>query len=125
MDRKVKSFRLRVDLLDWLKAYASERGSSEIAVMESALVDFRSAGEGGVPDLPGDDSPPVSPTQQQPVAPFTPRSIGPVSTQALMAKAAEYVGATPVVPVEETQAYMAGQRQRKLNEAMLRARNGR
>lgn len=56
MDRKVKSFRLRVDLLDWLESYAQTRGSSQIAVMEAAVESFQGLARGGVPDLP----PPVA-----------------------------------------------------------------
>jgi hypothetical protein len=52
MDRKVKSFRLRVDLLDWLESYAQTRGSSQIAVLEAAVESFQGLSEGGVPNLP-------------------------------------------------------------------------
>jgi hypothetical protein len=56
MDRKVKSFRLRVDLLDWVEDYARERGSKQIQVVEAALEEFRRSSEGGVPDLPPEKS---------------------------------------------------------------------
>lgn len=51
MDRKVKSFRLRTDLLAWIESYAKERGSTQIAVLESAVESFKRDCEGGVPDL--------------------------------------------------------------------------
>lgn len=52
MDRKLKSLRMRVDLLDWVKEYAAGRGSTEIAVFEQAVISFKRDTEGGVPDLP-------------------------------------------------------------------------
>jgi hypothetical protein len=54
MDRKVKSFRLRTDLLSWVESYAAERGSTQVAVLEQALESLRADAEGGVPDLPVD-----------------------------------------------------------------------
>lgn len=55
MDRKVKSFRLRVDLLEWLKEYADERCCSEVSLMEHALKSLQEDVARGVPDLPASE----------------------------------------------------------------------
>jgi hypothetical protein len=52
VDRKVKSFRLRVDLLAWVESYAKQRGSTQVAVLEEAIAGLRLDCEGGAPDLP-------------------------------------------------------------------------
>jgi hypothetical protein len=59
MARKVASFRLDVDLLDWVGVYAKTRGASQAVVIESALANLKREAEGGVPDLPVADTPEV------------------------------------------------------------------
>jgi hypothetical protein len=71
VDRKVKSFRLRTDLLAWIESYAKERGSTQIAVLEAAIGSFKDMAGGGVPDLP-EEEPAVVPARvmhQQPPQP--------------------------------------------------------
>lgn len=58
MAKKVKSFRLDVDLIDWVDGYATERKSTQAAVVEEALRSFKADSEGGVPDLPAEVSAP-------------------------------------------------------------------
>jgi hypothetical protein len=59
MAKKAATFRLEVDLLDWVATYAKSRGTTQAVVLEGALSAFRDGCEGGVPDLPVADSPEV------------------------------------------------------------------
>jgi HrpA-like RNA helicase len=49
--RRLLSFRVPVDLADWLTAYAQSRSASSTAVVVAALREFRALSERGVPDL--------------------------------------------------------------------------
>jgi hypothetical protein len=109
MDRKVKSFRLRTDLLSWVESYAAERGSTQVAVLEQALESLRADAEGGVPDLPVD----------QPIGGAGVVVAVPVSTPAV-----PVVGVTTARQLLERGVSLEVMaRQRKLNEAAARARS--
>lgn len=106
MDRKVKSFRLRVDLLDRLKGCASERGSSEVSVMEAALVSFFDDSAAGVPDLDVTSEVPDDPAL----------------TRAEQVAAAMVAAAGQVRPARELMERVAMDRQALLNQQAARAR---
>lgn len=72
MAKKVKSFRLDVDLIDWVDGYATERKSTQAAVVEEALRSFKADSEGGVPDLPSEAQ------WKNPPRPVTPKPAAPV-----------------------------------------------
>ena len=59
MAKKVASFRLETDVLDWVGSYSKTRGTSQAVVVEQALMHFRELSKGGVPDLPVVDTPEV------------------------------------------------------------------
>lgn len=59
MAKKVASFRLEVELLDWVASYAKSRGTSQAVVLEAALRGLQEDSASGVPDLPVVDSPSV------------------------------------------------------------------
>jgi hypothetical protein len=102
MPKKVASFRLDVDLLEWLGSYAKSRGATQAAVLEGALAAFRRECEGGVPDLPVPDSPVVRRQRAQ------------------VAAAGQVAPASDFLPGEY--AKLMGERQRRLNAAKDRAR---
>lgn len=72
MARKVASFRLDTELLDWVAQYASSRGASQGTVVESALRSFKEESERGVPDLPVADSPEARVRRAMKAAPVRP-----------------------------------------------------
>jgi hypothetical protein len=59
MARKIASFRLEVELLDWVTSYAKSRGTSQAVVVESALRSLQEDSANGVPDLPVTETPVV------------------------------------------------------------------
>jgi hypothetical protein len=72
MARKVSSFRLDVELLARVDAYAKSRGASQAQVIEAALEGFLAEAEGGVPDLPVVDTPAVRLERAKRAAPVKP-----------------------------------------------------
>jgi hypothetical protein len=84
--------RMKVELADWVDAYAERRGSSRTAVIEAALRSFRGDAAGGVPGLEepsgvraGDSAPGASGGRSP--RPAVPR--GPVRVRPLVSTAAE------------------------------------
>lgn len=74
MARKVASFRLETELLDWVGAYAKTRGTTQAVVLETALASLKRDAEGGVPHLPVADSPEVRIERAKAAAPVRPAS---------------------------------------------------
>lgn len=65
MAKKVASFRLETELLDWLGVYAKTRDTSQGVLVEEALRHFQGLTAGGVPDLPKPEVPkPVARRQE-------------------------------------------------------------
>jgi hypothetical protein len=97
VEKKVASFRLRVETLAWLRSYADERGCTQADVVEMAAESLRGDAKAGVPDLPA------------PVAKPEPRVDGVVWARALLDR-----GVSPAALV----------RQRRLNVQKEQASKG-
>jgi hypothetical protein len=63
MARKMASFRLDVELLDWAKSYAESRGETQAMVIEAGLRSVRDGSVAAVPDLPVVNRPAARPVR--------------------------------------------------------------
>lgn len=52
MARKVQSYRLNEESIEWVASYSKQRDVPQAEILEAAIASFRSDCERGVPDLP-------------------------------------------------------------------------
>lgn len=99
MSTRRVELRMKVELADWVDAYAKERGSTKTAVIEAAIGSFREDAARAVPDL-------------ERAASMTPRP-SPAGRQAKSEVGRDRADAGPTAPQRASAAPLAGDLQQR------------